>query len=349
MLGGPDLLWGGVVPGVVALATLTIAWKCTGKAASAWRTAFLLGYLSGHWTLSARDLGATALLSRGELESAGANWAYDPRNFDFVAALTKSFNATEAHDWLPLLTILAILPDALACVGRLGPALGWILRIALCVLLPWRLLYGSAYLPLSLGPEFDFDLGGWSTTEAIAWIGGLAAALLAVWHLLRIGNSAGERTDGNVRSWLAVLVTLGSVIVMVSAKSLILGQLLGALTATLTGCALASGWLGTKRGPDAAAGPIAIAFGTLLIAGHFYAELSLANASLLFFALTTAAGWLPLPQSLSSRWQSVCRGLMCLALLALPVFLAGHELAGQAPKPGSEPETGLNPYDTFRQ
>ena len=85
MLGGPDLLWGGIVPGVVAVAVLSIVWRCTGKAASASRTALLLGYLAGHWSLSARDLGAAALLARGQLETVGAHWAYDPRNFEFVA------------------------------------------------------------------------------------------------------------------------------------------------------------------------------------------------------------------------------------------------------------------------
>lgn len=350
MLGGPDLLWGGIVPGVVAVATLAIVWRCTGKAASAWRTALLLGYLAGHWSLSARDLGAAALLARGEFEAAGANWAYDPRNFEFVAALTKSFRASEAHDWLPSLGLLALLPDALACVGRFGPIVGWIFRVALCVFLPWRLLYGSKYLPLSLGPGFDFDLGGWSTGEAIAWCGGLGGVLLLAWQWLRMGHSEDKPSDGNLRSMLVFVVACGSVITMVGAKSLVLGQLFGVLTASIAGCALGSALMGTRRGPEAAAGPLVIVFGSLLVAGHFFAELTLMHAALLLAAMVVAGGWLPVPSSLSVRRQTLARVVFCVGLLAVPVALAGLELKGQIPEAESEPETPAapNPYENFQ-
>jgi len=41
--------------------------------------------------------------------------------------------------------------------------------------IPWRLLSGSIYLPLSISLDFDFDfdLGGWSNGEAAAWISGI--------------------------------------------------------------------------------------------------------------------------------------------------------------------------------
>lgn len=350
MLGGPDLLWGGIVPGIVAMATLTIVWRSTGKAASAWRTALLLGYVAGQWSLSARDQGAAALLARGELEAAGANWAYDPRNFEFVAAITKNFNASEAHDWLPMLGLLALLPDALACVGKLGPLVGWIFRTALCAFLPWRLLYGSKYLPLSLGPDFDFDLGGWSTGEAIAWCGGLGAVLLIAWQLMRMGHSQEEPSQGNLRSALALVVAFASVITMVGAKSLVLGQLFGVLTAALAGSALGSAWMGTRRGPDAAAGPLVILFGSLLIAGHFFAELTLPHAALLLTAMTLAGGWLPVPGSLSLPMRSVVRVVACLVILAVPVGFAGLELQGQIPETESEQEipAAPNPYENFQ-
>ncbi len=348
MLEGPDLLWGGIFPAVCAAATIAILWRATSKAASAWRTSVLVGYLAGHWTLSARDLGAAALLQRGELEAAGTHWAYDPRNFEFVAALAKSFNASEAHHWVPLLALLAALPDAIAALGKLGPAVGWLLRAALCVFLPWRLLDGSKYLPLSLGPEFDLDLGGWSTGEAAAWIGGIGATLLLAWQIVRRGHSDGDHQDGNLRAVLATLVAFGSTITMVGAKSIVLGQLLGVLTATLAGCTLASMILRTQRGPDAAAGPLIVIFGALLTTGHFFAELTLVNAALLLAAMSLAAGWLPVPTTLSKRWRNAARAAACLLLLGVPVVLSGRELAGQMPSAEKEATTEVNPYENFK-
>jgi len=122
MLSGFDLFFGGVLPAIVAASALAMVWRATGNAASAWRTAIVLGYVVGHWALDARTIGV-------------------------VAALSKSYQPIEARDWLPLLMLLAIVPDAMACVGKRGPALAWLLRTALCVFIPWRLLQGSVYLP----------------------------------------------------------------------------------------------------------------------------------------------------------------------------------------------------------
>ncbi len=348
MLEGPDLLWGGIVPAICACATMAIVWRATGKAASAWRTSVLLGYLAGHWTLSARDLGAAALLQRGELEAAGAHWAYDPRNFEFVAALAKSFNASEAQHWVPLLGLLAVLPDALAALGKLGPVVGWLLRTALCVFVPWRMVYGSKYLPFSLGPEFDFDLGGWSDGEAAAWIGGIGAVILLAWQVVRRGHADDDCDDGKLRAVLATLVAFGSAITMVGAKSLVIGQLLGVLTASLAGCTLASMVVRTQRGPDAAAGPLMVIFSALLMTGHFFAELTLLNAALLLMAMCVAAGWFPVPSTLSNRWKNTARAVTCLLLLAVPVVLSGRELAGQVPTTESEPTDAVNPYENFK-
>ena len=193
--------------------------------------------------------------------------------------------------------------------------MGWILRIALCVFLPWRLLYGSKYLPLSLGPGFDFDLGGWSTGEAAAWCAGLGAALLIAWQLLRLGHSEEKLFEGNLRSVLVLVVAFGSVITMVGAKSLVLGQLFGVLTAAIAGCALGSALVGTHRGPDAAAGPLVILFGSLLMAGHFFAELTLTHAALLLGAMSFAGGWLPVPSSLLDPNENYRAGCFLLGFV----------------------------------
>ncbi len=312
MIGGMDILWGGGVPAIVAMATLTIVWRGTGNAASAWRTAIVVGYVAGHWALDARTI-------------------------SFVAAITKSFQPTEARDWLPLLMLLAIVPDALACVGKWGPTLGWLLRAALCLFVPWRLLNGSAYLPLSISADIEFDLGGWSTGEAATAIGGIGAALLMSWQLARIGD---QQSVVHVRSALAVLVALGGAITMALSDSLVYGQMFGVLTAALAGCGLASAFLSTGRSPAAAAGPVLVAFGCLLLVGHFYAGLKIYNAALLLVALIQAVGWLPWPAMLSQRWQAGYRSVLCLAALGIAVTLAGLDFSE------TQTEAGSNPYQT---
>ena len=259
-----DLIRGGVVPGIAAAAALAVVWRATGKAASAWRTALFVGYVAGHWTL-------------------------DAQNSSLVAALAKSFRPTEARDWLPLLALLAMVPDALACVGKWGPAIGWLLRCSLCIFIPWRLLYGSVHLPIPL-EGLEIDWGGWSTAEAAAWIGGIAGALLFAWLVSR---SVDSQQDVLARSALSILVAFGAAITMAMSASLVYGQLFGVLTAALAGGGLAAALLKTGRGPETAAGPTMVLFGCLLIMGHFYAELKLHNGLLLLLAMTLAIGWLP--------------------------------------------------------
>ena len=72
--------------------------------------------------------------------------------------------------------------------------------------------------------------------------------------------------------------------------SITYGQLMGVLVATLTGCALAAWLLKLGRGPDAAAGPIVIAFGGVLVLAHFFAELKLLYAVLLLVGFAVGSG-----------------------------------------------------------
>ena len=92
-----------------------------------------------------------------------------------------------------------------------------------------------------------------------------------------------------------------------------------------------------------AAGPIVIAFGSLLIAGHFYAELKLHNAALLLAAMVLAIGWMPLPAKLLPNWQAAVRSALCLAILGIAVTMAGIDFAE------SQVEAQSNPYQTSKE
>ena len=304
MISGAEIFWGGLLPAAVAATTLFAVWRLTGKAASAWRTALVAGYLAGHWALSTNNIG-------------------------IVATLVKSYQPVEAHDWLPLLIALAMMPDAIACFGRRGPALAWLLRASLCLFAPWRFFRGSAYLPLIALPDLGFDTLGfdtleWSTREAVTQIGAIGALFLFSWFALR---AAKEPNGIRTRSALAVLVAFAAAITVALSGSLVYGQLLGVLTAALAGTALASAITDTERAPEAAAGPLVLAYGSLLLLANFYAELKTPHAMLLLAAMLLAVGWLPSSEKLTPKAHTIVRTLLCLTALGIAVALAALDFA----------------------
>jgi hypothetical protein len=299
-----DILLGGVLPGVIAVAALAGVWKLTKNAASSWRTAAVLSFLVGLWALDAQGVG-------------------------IVGAIAKSMRITEARDFLPLMVILAVIPDAVAAGGKGGAILGWILRAGLCLFVPWRMLWGTKYLP-KVAPPANFDTGAWGPLEAALWIGGAAAALLVVWSVVRAENTESPR----LRSVLAVLAAFAASTTVALSGSLTLGQLTGVLVATLAGCAIVAWWLKVGRGPDAAAGPIVIAFGGVLVLSHFFAELKLLYAGLLLMGLAVGAGWF-FP---GKTWSTPVRCVVCLAAIGVAVGMARMEFAA------AQAEAASNPY-----
>ena len=314
MIDAYDLLWGGVAPAVLAAGVLAAVWLATGKAASAWRSALVVGYVAGHWALEAHS---TSL----------------------AAAISRSYHPQECRDWLPLLILLATVPDAIACVGKYGPAIGWVLRAGLCLLIPWRLTNGTVYLPAISLPDFGFESGAWSTPEMIAWIVGVGAVLAGCWSLVRIETESDEQT---IRSTLVALVVLAAAPTMVWSASLIYGKLFVVLASTLAGCGVASSVLRTGRGPEAAAGPLMVSFGCLVLLGYFFAELRLYNALLLLAAMTVATGRLPRAPQRTKTWKSCCRAVLCLPLLVAAMLLAYNEASAK------QAVLEENPYRNFQ-
>jgi hypothetical protein len=302
-----DILLGGILPGVIAVAALAGVWKLTKNAASSWRTAAVSSFLVGLWALDAQGVGV-------------------------VGAISKSMRITEARDFLPLMVILAVIPDAVAASGQGSAILGWILRAGLCVFVPWRLLWGTKYLP-KVAPPPNFDTGAWGPLEGVLWVGGVAMMLLAVWSLMRAENTEAPR----LRSVLAVLVAFAAAVTVALSGSITLGQLLGVLVATLTGCALAAWWLKLARGPDAAAGPVAIAFGGVLVLAHFLVELKLLYAVLLLVGLAVGAGWF-FP---GKKWSTPVRWVVCLAAIGVTVGMAGMDFAAAQSEAASDPYSNM--------
>ena len=289
-----DILCGGVLPGVLALVALTGVWKLTHNGASSWRTAVVVGFLLGMWALDAQRIGV-------------------------LSAIAKSMRIQEAKDFLALMVILGVFPDAVAVYGKQGRVVAWVLRVALCVCLPWRLLAGSIYLPKATATANPFNTSAWSTVESISWLGGIATVLTCLWGLWLASRDHAPR----VRSILTVLVLFAAAITLALSGSITYAQLLGALVATLTGCTIASSYWKLERGPDAAAGPILMAFGGVLVLAHFFAELKLLYAVLLVVAFAVAGSWFFPGKS----WSTLLRCAICLVLVGLAVTLAGMDFA----------------------
>ncbi|MDZ4658583.1 MAG: hypothetical protein SH868_13485 [Bythopirellula sp.] len=307
MVTGADILLGGIVPGILAVVTLALVWILTKNAASSWRTAAVVSFLAGLWALDSQGVGV-------------------------VAAISKSVRITEAKDFLPLMMLLAVVPDSVATLGKSGALAAWLMRLALCVFLPWRMLAGSVYLP-KVAPPPNFDTGAWSTGEAVVWLGGSAALLLATWSVIR----AESTEQPKLRSALAALVAFAAAVTIALSGSITTGQMMGVLTATLTGCALAAWLLKLGRGPDAAAGPLVIAFGSILVFSHFIVDVKLLYTVLLVVGFAVGAGWF-FP---GKKWSTPLRCAICLLAIGTAVGIAGKDFrAAQA-------EAASNPYSNL--
>lgn len=315
MIDAVGILLGGVLPAVVTAAAMLCGWKLTRRAGVAWLIGLSAGYLAGHWALDARGVG-------------------------LVAAVTKSFNPHEARDWLPLAVISAAAIEAIALLGKRGAVLAWVLRAVGCLLLPWRLLTGSVYLP-STAQDFGFDTGAWSTLEAIAWLGGASGLLSLAWLALR---NAPMQTLPRLRSSLTTIVALGTTATIALSGSLTIGQLLGVLTAVLAGCGVTAAALRLESGPESAAGPLLAVYGGVLVIARFLLdpELPLSYAAMLLLALIAAVGWISPPKKLSARTQAVVRIAICLTALALAVIPAARDFAA------AQAESESNPYLNYQ-
>ena len=315
MIEPTDFFWAGFLPAIVAAGALAAVGRYAHKAHAAWLAGVTAGYLVGHWTLDALNIG-------------------------WLASVAKSFRPHEARDWLPLAVLLAVAPEIVVRFHKRGSVLAWLLRLALCAVLPWWLLRGSAYLPLAVLPNADFHTGAWSRGEAIGCIGGSAMALLAVW--LTVAGFAGDKSWPGLRSLLAIVVTLGGAATLAMSGSLAYGQLLGVLAATLAGCGLAARLLPLETGPEAASGPLVAASGSVLLLAYFFAELKLPNAIFLLLAMSTAVGWLPGSGKLSGRVYALLRCVVCLSALTAAVSWAALDFAA------SQAQTPSNPYLNFQ-
>jgi hypothetical protein len=212
----------------------------------------------------------------------------------------------EAVDWLPHLVLLALGVSIVMYLAPLNRRGLIALAAALCLAAPVRLLSGNVAQQ-------------WSILEKAAVLVLLAAVLGFVWLLLAT-NPVAHPTI--VRVPLLILVAVGTAIVVTQSGVLKYGLSSAAFGAAVAGTALVFGFRGapSSHGAAAAAGIVTFTLGSFIILGHFYGELSTANAALLFISLAATGAPLPALLRTGPAWQrTTARVALCLLPLTIAV------------------------------
>lgn len=314
MLGPKDLLLGGVAPLLAAIAAFSIAWLVTRRAGAAWTVGAVLGYLAGTIAVEAGGIG--------------------------LAAAVKQLAAPhDAHQWTWMLAVAAIVPAIFA--GLLGErrAWRWALIAPLAAVAPLWLLWGGKYLPSAEIRASGFANDAWGVGEAVLTIGVVAAAMLLAWRLWEANDPADQpRTRGLLT---AVVLSCTAAVAGLSG-SFVYAQTIGVLAASVGGCFLAALLWRVKAGPEAAAGPIIMLAGSLLLLATHYSKLDLLHAAGLWTAITLASAYLPNRVGLNEHARVALRCGACLIPLALVFGHAAYKFAESQRQ--QQEEAASNPY-----
>lgn len=243
------------MPPIVApvLVPAAIAFLCLLISWRAWRRRRLAE--EGHW-------GGAAALTLGFLS------AY------FILVSWPAMPPKKAMDWMPYLVLIA----GVAGVTQRKWGKRWYARFSL------NLLLGGLFAGVVLRSYLQ---NTWERDEGILWIAGLAAATTLLRNTLE--RLATKRRGASLPLSLWLFCAATSVAYTMSGSAL-LGQLTGALAAVF-GAAIVLAWW--APGLSLAAGALTVfapVYVGLLIQAHFYSELPLLSAVLLY--LTPFCLWL---------------------------------------------------------
>jgi hypothetical protein len=237
-----------------------------------------------------------------------------------------------------------VLPSALA-VELIAPCvwswLAWLLRLVVAAGAARVLLHNTIYLTDLAGPGTQ----EWSPDQAWLILGGLGAALAAVWAAL-VGLAA--RAPGrSVPAALVLACGASALAVMLSGYSTG-GQLGLPLAAALAGAAVASLVLSGPPRAEGALGVGTVGLFGLLVIGRFFGQLTTTHAALLFAAPLLA--WLPeLPYvcRLGPRLRGAARVALVAVPLAVAVAQAQQKFAEESRTSPAANEPSLEDYMDF--
>jgi hypothetical protein len=219
-----------------------------------------------------------------------------------------------------------LIVEILGVFVRRRRAIAWLLRSAVAAVAARVLLHGSVYL----SPQSELDADGSLTSWQLAL---LAIGPIVVWALLA---GLARRAPGRSVPVALAMTTAGAAMALMLSGYLTGGMLGLPLAAGLAGAV--TGSLALPRDTDlrASIGPGVIGLFSLLVIGHFFGELTVTHALLLFGAPLLC--WLP--ESVRTRRELPrLRALVRVALVAVPVALVVVQ-AGQKFSAASQPASG---------
>ena len=247
------------------------------------------------------------------------------------ATATKAIRPRESKNWLVVLLPIAGVGSVIGWTllrpskessseGRpletatrrrskaIGMAVLWIGLISASIV---RMLWGSVYF-----------LSQWSRETTILYVATIVFLLILTAWMLSIQPSTGSTRNG-WRFGLLTLVLGATTVTMMMSGSLSLAIVGVCITSAATASGFLSCW---NRGTVALDGWFwSLSIGSLLVLGHFFAELRLVNALLLLAAV--AMSGFPFSQIKSRQSTFWVQVILCVALAGAAVGLASATLA----------------------
>ncbi len=215
------------------------------------------------------------------------------------------FPPTDVTQWLPYLAFAAMLAGVFQVGLSDHSIIHWVVRFILVAASLWFLLSPMV-------------LHRWPALDSALWLGGLALLWLALWAHLSVLSDRLPTPSAIVTLLPAVVA---SSFVLVFSYSAFLGQMAGALAASLTAGLLVilAVAIGESFGPGV---PVTvILLGGLWVSGLFYAEVPREAAALLW--VSPLGGWVAMLGALRSRpvWQrTVAAALVVAAIASVAVY-----------------------------
>jgi MFS family permease len=314
MLGPKDFLLGGISPMLLAMGAFSLAWLLTRRAGVAWPAGVLAGYLGG---TIAVDAGGAGL----------------------IAAVKQMASPHDAHQWTWMIAVAAAIPAIIASLLGERRAWRWLLIAPLAVAAPLWLMWGGKYLPSAEIRASGFASDAWGVGEAAVVIGVVAVAMLLAWRLWEASDQADQP---RARGLLAAIVLSCTAAVAGLSGSFVYAQAIGVLAASVGGCFLAALLWRVKAGPEAAAGPIIVLAGSLLLLATHYSKLDLLHAAGLWAAIAFSSACLPNRVGLNEHARVALRCGLCLVPLTLVLGHAAYKFAESQRQ--QQEEAASNPY-----
>ena len=353
MFSAVEIAWFSAIPAVIAA---LVVWMTTGQTPTVAKStgsdedspALMQGGLAGRFGLAIVIATAAAMLSiqaqdhHDVLVSNGSADDSAEASSLWIQAVAKA--ATDfakpkvAHHWTLIIAIGGLVAGKFVASGA-ASFLRLVVAVAVCAAVVLRLLWTSVYLRSE-----------WSTTEQVAWIGGVSLLSgWAWWMAVKRINDSNQTGEGDLAtrdsSAYQRLLLFGAATSLMAAALIFTGSLrygvIAAIVASAAGGSWIAGWrVRNSRIAAGWCGPMILLMLSLLIAGTAFSELPFVHA-MLFAATILFASVTPFSTSdrLWKKFGWILIGILPAVVAAAWAFTIFADTFNNAP---------VNPYDAYK-